>query len=74
VRSLAALPNHQILLGSRDIHKGEDAAASLGALLNVNPIQLDVNDDASIEHCAKAIEQHFGKLDVLVNNAGMSYS
>merc|ERR1712230_276556 len=70
VRSLAALPNHQILLGARDILKGEAAAASLGAPLNVNPIQLDIDDDASIEHCASAIAQHFGKLDILINNAG----
>jgi NADP-dependent 3-hydroxy acid dehydrogenase YdfG len=70
VRGIAELPNHQVLLGSRDIHKGEDAAAALGAPSNVNPIQLDVNDDESIEHCAKAIEQHFGKLDILINNAG----
>ena len=44
----------------------------MGAPINVNPIQLDVTDDSSIEHCAKTIEQHFGKLDVLINNAGIA--
>jgi NAD(P)-dependent dehydrogenase (short-subunit alcohol dehydrogenase family) len=34
-------------------------------------IQLDANDDASIESAAKKIEQDFHKLDVLVNNAGV---
>lgn len=63
-------PTYQILLGSRDIHKGEAAAASLGAPSNINPIQLDVTSDTSIEHCARTIEQHFGRLDVLINNAG----
>lgn len=62
--------NNQVLLGCRDTHKGEAAVASMGAPLNVNPIQLDVTDDASIEHCYLAINQHFGKLDVLINNAG----
>jgi NADP-dependent 3-hydroxy acid dehydrogenase YdfG len=70
VKSLSKLPNHQILMGCRDTHKGETATASLGAPLNVNPIQLDVTDDASIEHAYLAIAQMFGKLDVLINNAG----
>lgn len=70
VKALAAFPSYQILMGCRDTHKGEDAVASMGAPLNVNPIQLDITDDASIEHCFLAIQQHFGRLDVLINNAG----
>lgn len=46
------------------------AVVSMGAPLNVNPIQLDITDDDSIERCYKAIDQHFGRLDVLINNAG----
>lgn len=42
----------------------------MGAPLNVNPIQLDIQDDVSIDHCRKAIEQLFGRLDILINNAG----
>lgn len=63
-------PSYHILMGSRDVHKAEDACSSLGAPTNINPIQLDVTDDASTNHCFKAIEQHFGRLDVLINNAG----
>jgi NAD(P)-dependent dehydrogenase (short-subunit alcohol dehydrogenase family) len=63
-------PSYHILMGSRDIHKAEDTCSSLGAPTNINPIQLDVTDDASINHCFKAVEQHFGRLDVLINNAG----
>ena len=71
VKSLCTTqPNYQILLGSRDIHKGEEAASSLGAPTNVNPIQLDVTSDESINLCFKTIEQHFGRLDILINNAG----
>jgi NADP-dependent 3-hydroxy acid dehydrogenase YdfG len=58
-------------MGCRDTDKGETAAASMGAPLNVNPIQLDITDDESIEHCYKTIEQMFGRLDILINNAGM---
>ena len=63
-------PSYQILMGSRDIHKAEDAVSSLGAPININPIQLDVTDDQSIDRCSKTIEQHFGRLDILINNAG----
>jgi len=71
VKDLASKnPDFQVLMGCRDTHKGEDAVASMGAPINVNPIQLDITDDESIEHCFLAINQHFGKLDVLINNAG----
>ncbi|KAK5446419.1 hypothetical protein LTS15_009758 [Exophiala xenobiotica] len=62
--------NFQVLLGCRDTQSGEEAAVSMGAPRNVNPIQLDITDDQSIEHCYLAIQQHFGRLDVLINNAG----
>jgi len=62
--------NFQVLLGCRDTRSGEEAAASMGAPRNVNPIQLDITDDQSIEHCYLAILQHFGRLDILINNAG----
>lgn len=71
VKALSKQPELQILLGCRDTTKGEVAAASMGAPLNVNPIQLDITDDKSIEHCFKAVQQLFGRLDVLINNAGM---
>ena len=70
VKSLSKLPNHQVLMGCRDTHKGEIAVASMGAPMNVNPMQLDVTDDESIEHAYLTVAQMFGKLDVLVHNAG----
>lgn len=61
--------DYQILLGCIETHAGELAASALGAQVNINPIQLDVSDDQSIDHAVKAIEQHFGRIDVLINNA-----
>ena len=61
---------HHVLLGCRDTSKGEAAVASMGAPKNVSPVQLDITKDESIELCFKTIEQSFGKLDILINNAG----
>lgn len=59
-----------VLVGSRDLARGEAAAAEIGA--GATAIQLDVTDPASIEAAAARIESDFGRLDLLVNNAGIS--
>ena len=37
------------------------------------PVKLDVGDPASITEAASTVEKAFGRLDVLVNNAGILY-
>ena len=62
------------LLGARDAEKGKRAAAPLaGEGLKVVPVQLDVTDEGSIETLRRWTEERFGRLDVLVNNAGVLY-
>lgn len=64
---------HHILLAARDGAKAEEAAAKLQKEgLTVAPITLDVTDSASIERAAKQIEARHGKLDSLINNAGVA--
>ncbi|PSN14245.1 short-chain dehydrogenase [filamentous cyanobacterium CCT1] len=63
-----------VILGSRDPAKGEAAAASMmQAGLEVLPQPLDVTDPGTIQRVAQTVEQRFGHLDVLVNNAGILY-
>jgi len=71
VRELAKL-GFKVFLGSRELSKGQSAAATLQDK-RVEPVQLDVVDPSSIERLRETIEQRYGKLDVLVNNAGALY-
>ncbi|NUT48981.1 MAG: SDR family oxidoreductase [Saccharothrix sp.] len=59
-----------VLLAARDRERGGKAAAELGA----HPIALDVTDPATITAAAAEVAREFGRLDVLVNNAGITGS
>ena len=62
----------RILLGSRDRQRGEAAAATLrGEGVDITPLELDVADPAAAAAVGPAIEAAGGRLDVLVNNAGV---
>jgi NAD(P)-dependent dehydrogenase (short-subunit alcohol dehydrogenase family) len=64
---LAAL-GHTVVIGARSAELGEKAAAELGT----ESVVLDVTDPASVAAAADTIEARHGRLDVLVNNAGIS--
>ena len=61
-----------VLVGSRNLERGQTAAKSVGA--DARAIQLDVTDQASITAAAQLIRDEFGRLDVLVNNAGIAHA
>lgn len=61
-----------VLVGSRDLDKGEAAAAEMGP--DAHALRLDVTDAASIAAAAERIRNEFGRLDVLVNNAAISHT
>ncbi|MBN6052091.1 SDR family oxidoreductase [Nonomuraea sp. RK-328] len=56
------------LVGARDEERGRAAAERLGQPY----VALDVTDEESVQAAAKWIEREYGRLDVLVNNAGVA--
>lgn len=71
-RQLARDHGFTVLLGARDEKRGQEAADELkSAGLDARFILLDPTDAASIERARAEVEEHFGHLDVLVNNAGL---
>ena len=60
-------------VGARDAERGEAAVQKLRAGgADAFAVPLDVTDDASVAAAAALIEERDGRLDVLVNNAGVT--
>ncbi|MEU2036162.1 SDR family oxidoreductase [Nocardia amamiensis] len=71
---LAAL-GMTVLIGARDPRRGEEVAAALrGAGSDAHAVTLDVTDPTTIQQVAEQIEERFGHLDILINNAGITGS
>jgi NAD(P)-dependent dehydrogenase (short-subunit alcohol dehydrogenase family) len=59
---------HKVWIAARDPDRGEAAAAELGGRF----VQLDVTDDEGVERAAAHVATQSERLDVLINNAGIS--
>jgi len=56
-----------VIIGARDAGRGQAAADRLGARF----VPIDVTDDGSVERAAADVEAHEGRVDTLINNAGV---
>jgi NAD(P)-dependent dehydrogenase (short-subunit alcohol dehydrogenase family) len=62
-----------ILVGVRDLDRGEAAIQKLRAeKIDATVVHLDVTNQASIDATAAFIDQTYGRLDILVNNAAIA--
>src|SRR5258708_5975028 len=59
-----------VLVGSRNLERGEAAAKTIDG--DARALQLDVTDKASIAAASERIRKELGRLDALINNAGIS--
>ncbi|TMG15277.1 MAG: SDR family oxidoreductase [Chloroflexi bacterium] len=71
-RQLATL-DYTVVLGTRDLARGEAAARELTAGDRVMVRRLDVTDESTIDRVRDEIAESFGSLHVLVNNAAINY-
>ncbi|GIK04327.1 hypothetical protein Aspvir_008407 [Aspergillus viridinutans] len=72
---LSASSDYHVIIGSRSVQNGQNAVEAIQSMGttkgSLSSVQLDVTDPTSIESAAKHIESQFGRLDVLINNAGV---
>ena len=59
---------YKVYIGSRNEERGQKASNELG----VDYVQLDVSDDESVQQAFKTLSEKEGRVDVLINNAGIS--
>ncbi|MBO2453375.1 SDR family oxidoreductase [Actinomadura barringtoniae] len=60
---------HQVVAGARRIDRLQELAGRTAGA--VHPVRLDVADRASVEAFVKDARERFGRVDALINNAGV---
>lgn len=79
VKALCKSSNpYTILLGCRSVSKGEAAIKSVQSEVSdtkstIEPVQADVESDDSIQAAFDTISKQYGRVDVLINNAGAGF-
>lgn len=64
---------HQVIATMRNIStKNKEVATELTANPNIDVVEMDLENDQSVESTFGAVIQKYGHIDVLVNNAGLS--
>lgn len=61
-----------VVIGARDLQKGKAAAESLRSAGKVEAIRFDITKAADYREAYDYFDKNYGKLDILINNAGIS--
>lgn len=69
---------YELIVGSRSVEKGEQAVCLLKEEIKNSPsslsvLQADVESDDSIQKAYDTVSSKFGRVDVLINNAGAGF-
>jgi NAD(P)-dependent dehydrogenase (short-subunit alcohol dehydrogenase family) len=62
-----------VVLGARTEAKAREAAARIEGPSEVVPVALDVTSPDHVDAAAAMLAERFGRVDVLINNAGIHY-
>lgn len=78
-QQMAASGTYHVLIGSRDVKKAEKAIQTLASdtsykvsASDLEPLQIDLSSDESINKAVKNVAEKHGKLDILMANAGIA--
>lgn len=76
---VSASKGYHVIIAARSLAKAQSAkseveAEILGSASQLSTLQLDVTDRESIISARETVEREFGRLDALVNNAGIGNS
>ena len=72
-RGYAVFASMRSIVGRNAAHSAALRTLTAVEGLSLHVVELDVTDDASVEHAVQEVLQEAGRIDVLVNNAGVSY-
>ena len=70
IAKLLSAKGNKVIITGRTEAKLQQAAAQVE---NVSIIAADITDEASVEKLVAQINKEYGKLDILINNAGATY-
>jgi NAD(P)-dependent dehydrogenase (short-subunit alcohol dehydrogenase family) len=66
------LENYKVVISARQLDNARKLSAELTLLgIDADAVEIDLTNEASISAAAKELEGKFGKVDVLINNAGL---
>jgi len=66
------LKQYKVVLSARQLAKAKALSEELTALgLDADAVEIDITNDTSVISAARELEKKYGKIDVLINNAGM---
>jgi NAD(P)-dependent dehydrogenase (short-subunit alcohol dehydrogenase family) len=63
--------NYQVAAGVRSPKKAEQLQTAIDSGVPIQLVQLDVDDDTSVTNAVEEVRRKAGRIDVLVNNAGI---
>lgn len=68
-----ASKDYHVIIAGRNLEKAKAAVSKIESMDikgQLSALQLDVTDEKSVEQAAASVDGQFGRLDVLINNAG----